>query len=245
VEQQRQTMASMLLRLKRLQFNAGVIECMPSNEIPHHNETEFDDIGDSAMGATASGSGSASKSPNPNMTTVEQEVLHLPSNKNVPFEFANLELRYRIQQANIQVNRLRDTIADISFQYSQVIRNPVRKSVQTRGRKQVKSLHNILTLHANIYSRCRSSLISLKCNDAVLKKFRELKKEDLKASTAVLRPNEPGSTSLQLSWIWQTGRWYLYRNIEAERHTNADPDTNPDTNSDNDADADASNLVEC
>ena len=28
--------------------------------------------------------------------------------------------------------------------------------------------------------------------------------EDVKASTAIVNPNEPGSTCLKLSWIWQT-----------------------------------------
>ena len=28
--------------------------------------------------------------------------------------------------------------------------------------------------------------------------------EDVKASTAIVNPNEPGSTWLKLSWIWQT-----------------------------------------
>ena len=28
--------------------------------------------------------------------------------------------------------------------------------------------------------------------------------EDVKASTAIVNPNEPGSTQLKLSWIWQT-----------------------------------------
>jgi hypothetical protein len=37
-----------------------------------------------------------------------------------------------------------------------------------------------------------------------LKMFRILLKEDVKASTAILDPNITGSSSLQLSWIWQT-----------------------------------------
>jgi hypothetical protein len=238
VEQQRQTMASMLLRLKRLQLTAGVIECRPITEIPHHNETVFDDLGDS----TAS-SDSSSK---PNLMTVEREVLHLPSHGNVPVEYSDLELRYRLQQANIQVNRLRDIIADISFQYSQIVRDPVRKSVQTRGRKQIKSLNHNLTLHANIYSRCRRSLIALKCNDAILRKFRELTKHDLKTSTAILKPNEPGSSSLRLSWIWQSGRWYLYGNPATGHNPNQNPGVVPNDNADASNDnADASNLLEC
>jgi hypothetical protein len=38
----------------------------------------------------------------------------------------------------------------------------------------------------------------------ILDKFRILLKEDVKASTAIVDPNDTGSTSLRLSWIWQT-----------------------------------------
>ena len=32
--------------------------------------------------------------------------------------------------------------------------------------------------------------------------FQQLTKDDLHASTAILKPNVPGSTTLWLSWIW-------------------------------------------
>jgi hypothetical protein len=235
VEQQCQIMVSMLQSLKHLQISAGVTDCLPSQEIPHHNETEFDDMGDTD---SASASASSSSQSSINVITVERVTLHLPSNGNVSIEYGHLELRYRLQQAETQVNRLRDLIADISFQYSHIIRNPVRKSVQTRGQKQVKSLHNNVRLHANIYSHCRGCLVALKCNDAELKKFRVLTKDDLKASTAILHPNEPGSSSLRLSWIWQTGRWYLYGNPEMGPNPGREPDV-PEN------EADAYNLMEC
>jgi hypothetical protein len=37
-----------------------------------------------------------------------------------------------------------------------------------------------------------------------LDKYKILLKEHLKSSTALLNPNQPGSTRIQLSWIWQT-----------------------------------------
>ncbi|KAF8218677.1 hypothetical protein L208DRAFT_1216552, partial [Tricholoma matsutake] len=36
----------------------------------------------------------------------------------------------------------------------------------------------------------------------MLSMFQPLTKDDLKASTAILKPNAPGSTNLHLSWIW-------------------------------------------
>jgi len=46
--------------------------------------------------------------------------------------------------------------------------------------------------------------VQLGADDKTLKTFRILLKEDVKASTAILDPNIAGSSSLQLSWIWQT-----------------------------------------
>ncbi|KAF8801024.1 hypothetical protein BYT27DRAFT_7116196, partial [Phlegmacium glaucopus] len=34
--------------------------------------------------------------------------------------------------------------------------------------------------------------------------LKPLQPEDIRASTAIVNPNEPGSTQLKLSWIWQT-----------------------------------------
>ena len=34
--------------------------------------------------------------------------------------------------------------------------------------------------------------------------FKVLTVNDIKASTAIVNPNEPGSTQLKLSWIWRS-----------------------------------------
>jgi hypothetical protein len=53
--------------------------------------------------------------------------------------------------------------------------------------------------------------------------FQQLTKGDLNASTAILQPNEPGSTNLHLSWLWhnacvQTG---VIANAAATANANA------------------------
>ena len=48
-------------------------------------------------------------------------------------------------------------------------------------------------------------MVRLRADDKVFNKFRLLSKEDVKASTGVLKPNIPGSSNLCLSWIWQNG----------------------------------------
>jgi len=81
--------------------------------------------------------------------------------------------------------------------------------------------------------------VALDCDAETLSMFQRLTKDDLNASTAILKPNAPGSTNLCLSWIWhnahnQTG---VIANHERDAVANA--------NADADADADASRFWEC
>jgi hypothetical protein len=236
----------MLVKLKRLQDAAGVTDLAIGRQPFDENEGEFDKVGELApsSGGTPPQQPMQTREP----SGVERELLSLPSNGNVVGEAIEVEIRHRIMQARREVNRLRDIIADISFQYSNVIRGSVRKSVRTTAQKRVKSLHNELVLHARIYTRCRSRLIALNCEGRWLKVFRVLNRSDLRASTAILRPNIPGASSLQLSWLWQTGRWYLF-NSHADAGPNAEPHVHTvaelNADADPDADVDPGSLLEC
>ncbi|KAF8799518.1 hypothetical protein BYT27DRAFT_7007088, partial [Phlegmacium glaucopus] len=75
--------------------------------------------------------------------------------------------------------------------------------------------------HCRIYSRCRSRLVTLGCDDETLNIFRILTKDDVEASTVVLNPNIPGSTKLRLSWLWGTSG--LAGSFGSEPDLNADP----------------------
>jgi hypothetical protein len=50
--------------------------------------------------------------------------------------------------------------------------------------------------------------------------FQRLTKGDLNASTAILQPNEPGSTNLRLSWLWHNAR--IQTGVVANAAANAD-----------------------
>ncbi|KAF9489747.1 hypothetical protein BDN71DRAFT_1401155, partial [Pleurotus eryngii] len=49
------------------------------------------------------------------------------------------------------------------------------------------------------------AIMTLKANDTILHKFKKLSKADIKSNTYVVNPNQPGSTTLNLSWIWHIG----------------------------------------
>jgi len=48
-------------------------------------------------------------------------------------------------------------------------------------------------------------MVHLGADAYILDRFQLLTRADVKASTALLNPNIPGSSSIQLSWIWQHG----------------------------------------
>jgi hypothetical protein len=148
----------------------------------------------------------------------EQQFIALPSNSG-PRHAAHRaeELKLRITQAEKCLQALRDAIADKSFQYSHVIRVASRKSVNTRARATIAKLNNKITYHARVYCRCRKAMAALDADDAMLQKYQILLKEHLRSSAALLNPNEPGSTRVQLSWIWKTANGGPHQTPDALR----------------------------
>jgi len=57
-------------------------------------------------------------------------------------------------------------------------------------------------------------MVSLGADDSTLMKYQIIVKEDVKTSTSLLNPNEPSSSQLRLSWIWQTGSPSDTSNVE-------------------------------
>ena len=143
---------------------------------------------------------------------VEDQLLPLASNGNVGREWTQLEISLRITHAERHLSRVRDLIAEKSFQFSHVIRAAPRKAVNTRSRAEVKKINLQISVHCRLYTHCRNRLIILGAPREITNRFPILTTDDVKASTAIVNPNEPGSTQLKLSWIWQSSgghRWGL------------------------------------
>jgi hypothetical protein len=150
------------------------------------------------------------------LVAVENQTLHIPSNHNVTPRHDDVELALRKNQAKSHLHQLRELIAEKSFQYSDVLRKAPRKGVRTRSRGTLKGINTQISFHCQVYSHCRIRLIQLGADELTLQAFRELKQEDVKASTAVLKPNTPGSTALKLSWIWTDVRRHVLPDPDAE-----------------------------
>ena len=115
-----------------------------------------------------------------------------------------VELHLRLQQAASTLTSLRDLISKKSFQYSDVIRVTPRKGVHTHACSTIATINYRIAYHCRIYNHCRSPMLKLGTSNEDLDNFRVLHPQDIRSSSALLNPNESGSSGIKLSWIWQT-----------------------------------------
>lgn len=170
----------------------------------------------------------------PDTTTTEMEdippehmPLGLPSNGTVGPAHKALELKFRKKKANALLDEIRNLIADKSFKYTDQIRAAPRKGVRTRAQTSILDLDRHLSFLCQAYTWSHEKMIHLGIDASTEEIYRPLTKEDVKCSTAVLKPNQKGSTKLRLSWIWQS----VDRRIMAGLDPLADgaPPTDPQT----------------
>ena len=138
-----------------------------------------------------------------NVVPVERRQLPLPSYQNFQDTHAAIELQLRQKQAERLLHSIRTTVADKSFQYTHVVRVAPRKSVKTRARAVIAKLNAKIAVYCCAYNRCRSAMLRLGAGHDIRVRFKVLSRAHVKASSAMIDPNVPGASSMQLSWIWQ------------------------------------------
>ncbi|KAF8811081.1 hypothetical protein BYT27DRAFT_7221743 [Phlegmacium glaucopus] len=217
IEKDREGLSPLMLQLKQAQQMAGVTE-MPGSQT---TQSEMLDIWDDiitepvhasadvpekeSIPALAPAPAEYQRSPASCIgpCPIEDQHISLPSNGNISAVHGALECSHRVSLAEHHLNQIRNLIAEKSFQFSHVIRVSPCKGVTTRSRAAVNKLNLQIALHCRLYSRCRAHVIALGADPATQAQLQPLRPEDVKASTAIVNPNEPGSTRLTLSWIWQ------------------------------------------
>jgi hypothetical protein len=219
VETAREQLTGLLLELKIAMHAAGVAESTSTTPSTHESLGMWDEILYEPVPNGPNTPEVDEQRPTLNNPIssigpfqVEEQQIPLPSNGNIEWAYAQLEITHRIAHAEHHLNRIRELIAEKSFQYSHVIRVSPRKGVNTKSRAAVKNLNLQISIHCRLYTQCRSKLLRLDADTTTLNRFRTLSVEDVKSSTAIVNPNEPGSTQIKLSWIWQTAgghRWGL------------------------------------
>lgn len=211
IQSDREELMSLFVKLKELQQVAAVAEPNAPNVSSSETVDAWDDLAfDPVPNSGETLSSNSDATPASHITTtvigpvrIEDQIIALPSNGNTNEIYRNLEIAHRMSMADDLLNRIRNLIAEKSFQFSHVIRVSPRKGVTTRARAAVKKLNNQIAEQCRFYTRCRSSLLILGADQSILSQFKVLNPSDVVASTAILNPNEPGSTTIKLSWIWQ------------------------------------------
>ena len=232
IETEREELTALFLQLKQAQQLAAVAE-PNTTSFPHADVDVWDDLAFDPVPASAEdlptsaerrqaaagasgGSAKASSQPVqsksariPGIVPIEDQLIALPSNGNTSNIYRELELAHRISAADEQLNHIRNLIAEKSFHFSHIIRVSPRKGVTTRARAAVKKLNNLIAEHCRMYARCRSCILILGAEENILSRYKLLEPTDVAGSTVILNPNEPGSTAISLSWIWQTSARHL------------------------------------
>lgn len=158
----------------------------------------------------------------------ELRRLALPSNSNISDEHQPLELTFRLRKAESILTQIRDLIAEKSFKYTDEIRKAPRKGVRTRGRTSIIELNRRLSFLCQVYAWNRARMVDLKADKDTLDLYQILETDHVRCSTAVLKPNQPGSTKLKLSWIWQSVDRRIMagqEELRADQVDSADPAT--------------------
>jgi hypothetical protein len=138
----------------------------------------------------------------------ELTVIPLPSNLG-PVRCEELGLTHLMKeettlregQANDALHAIRVHLGDKAVIFRNTVRSAKSQASSTRAWTQVRSVETTVNFNASIYSKCRSQLAKLPGHD-LLKKYLPLKKEDLKASSAVADPNARGQRDSTLAWFW-------------------------------------------
>jgi hypothetical protein len=208
VERLRRRLTTDLIHLQSLQSTLNHNGFTETAVVEEPHEESFNDSDDDVGEADPSGQHQLDDASDPDLGLPPERVpLHLPSSHNTPTHhpFRQAELDLRIKQATRYLAALRDAIAQKSFQYSHVMRAAPSKVVRTRSRSAISDISDHISQYSRVYCRARAAMVRLGADERTLNKFKLLTRDDVKASTAILNPNIPGSSSLRLSWIWETG----------------------------------------
>ena len=204
VERMRQALTTDFMRLQSLQPDLNLTG---THDFVDPHAESFDNLDEEVGIPEPFGPDQSQDASNPNTIPPECRPLHLPSSHNTATNHPlhQVELTLRIRQATQYLSSLRDAIAQKSFQYSHVMRAAPSKGARTRSRSAILQISERIAQYSRVYCRARAAMVRLRADERTLNKFKQLLRADVKASTAILDPNIPGSSSLRLSWIWETG----------------------------------------
>ena len=116
-------------------------------------------------------------------------------------------------QANDALHQLHIDLGHCSYLYRTQVRHADHsQQKKTRAWDNVHFMEDTVRLHAAIYRKCRSAMISLGAGPDLLKTYKELKPEDLTSQTALIDASLPGQRNKSLPWFWTID---IHEDVEA------------------------------
>lgn len=204
----RQVLTTDLSQLQSLYYTFHHTALPETDDVEDPHAESFDNLDGEVGDANTSGPDASidASEQEPIGIPPEHRPLHLPSSRktNPTDPFGQAELTLRIEQATRYLAAVRDAVAEKSFLYSHIMRSARSKGVRTRSQGVIDKVSDRIAHYSRVYSRARLAMVRLGADESTLTTFRLLVRDDVKASTAIRKPNIPGSSSLRLSWIWET-----------------------------------------
>jgi hypothetical protein len=209
IDRLRQSLTTDLIRLESLKSTFNHPQLPETDEVDDPHAESFDNLDGEIGEADQSGPDEFIDRNEPDNDAVppERRPLYLPSSHSTRSDhpLRQAELNLRIKQATRYLAAVREAVAEKSFQYSHVMRSAPSVGVRTRSRTVIKRVSDRIAHYSRVYCRARAALVRLGADERLLRTFQLLSRDDVKASTAIRDPNSHGSSTLRLSWIWETG----------------------------------------
>ena len=144
--------------------------------------------------------------------TPENIPLYLPSTFTVDQrkslglqELGNMELQLREGQANDQLEKLRECLAEKSLRFRTEVRPANSQKKVTRAWGMVHKMDNQIKEAVVMYRTARDAIVELG-GAAQSKRYQGIDRSDLKMSSDIVEENRVGQRNSILPWFWRLDR---------------------------------------
>lgn len=114
------------------------------------------------------------------------------------------ELKLREGQANDALQKLKESLSSLAWQFKRNVRNALGNRTSSRAWDGVHKLNREIQIYRSIYNRSRSIMIKIKGVADVNGRYPVITKEHCRASTVIAEPNARGQSNTELAWFWHS-----------------------------------------
>ena len=116
---------------------------------------------------------------------------------------AKKECKLREGQANDSLQKVREAVTQLSWQFKGKVRTATTTKQTTRAWDGVHILERELATQRSIYNHSRNILVSLSDDELMKDMYQILLKDDCQISKVITEPNARGESQKGLAWFWK------------------------------------------